>query len=68
MAESEIQKRTCRVCGESYDYPESRSLATRFHCERCVALPDDVQRVFEMMRRRIDRLTKEVDALKKQDG
>lgn len=65
MAEAETQKRMCRVCGESYDYPGHKSLATRFHCARCVTLPEDVVRVFEMMRRRIDRLTKEVDVLKK---
>ena len=65
MAESELQRRTCRTCGEAYTYPESKSLATRFQCEKCVKIPEDVQRVFEIMRRRMDRLTKEVEALKK---
>ena len=65
MAASEMQKRTCRVCGETYDYPGHASLATRFHCERCVSIPEEVQRVFETMRRRVERLTKEVSALKK---
>lgn len=65
MAETDSQKRPCRVCGETYEYPGHKSLATRFHCDKCVSLPEDVQRVFEMMRRRIDRLTKEVDVLKK---
>ena len=57
MAENENQRRTCRVCGEPYDYPGHKSRVTRFHCERCVDLSQDVQRVFEMMRRRIDRLS-----------
>ena len=65
MAESEVQKRTCRICGETYAYPEHRSIATRFHCEKCVKIPEDAQRVFEMMRRRMDRMAKELHALKK---
>jgi hypothetical protein len=65
MAEAtETQKRTCRVCGETYDYPGHKSLVTRFHCERCVGIPEDIQRLFEIYRRRIDRLGKELDALK----
>lgn len=63
MAENELQKRTCRTCGESYDYPGHKSIATRFQCERCVQIPEDVQRVLELMRRKIDRLTKEVQKL-----
>jgi len=68
MAESETQKRTCRVCGGTYDYPGHKSLVTRFHCERCVEIPESVQRVFEMMRRKIDRLSKEVERLSKSDS
>lgn len=64
MAETENQKRTCRACGETYDYPGHKSLVTRFHCEKCVNMPEEIQRVFELMRRKIDRLSKEVAQLK----
>jgi len=68
MAEGENQKRTCRVCGSSYEYPGHKSLVTRFHCERCVAIPEDIQRVFELMRRKVDRLTKDVERLTQKDA
>lgn len=68
MAERETQKRTCRVCGGTYEYPGHKSLVTRFHCERCVEIPEEVQRVFELMRRKIDRLSKEVERLSKSDS
>ena len=68
MSDSETTRRTCRACGESYAYPGHKSRATRFHCERCVLVPEEVRRAFEVMRRRIDRLSKEVEALReKQD-
>ena len=60
-----VGRRTCRACGESYDYPAYKSQATRFHCERCVQIPEETRRVFELMRRRMDRLLKEVEALEK---
>jgi len=65
MARTEkADRRSCRACGESYDYPAHKSQATRFHCERCVQIPEETRRTFELMRRRMDRLAKEVESLK----
>jgi hypothetical protein len=57
-------RRTCRACGESFEYPGHQSLATRTHCEHCVQLPEPVRRAFERLRRRVDRLAREVQKLK----
>ncbi len=62
----DIQRRTCRACGQSYDYPGHQSMATRTYCETCVELPEAARRNFERMRRRLDRLEKAVEALKDQ--
>ena len=67
MAESDNGRRSCRCCGESYDYPGVRSLATRTYCEHCVEIAPEARRAVERMRRRIDRLTKEVEKLKGSD-
>lgn len=56
-----MSKRTCRACGASYTYPVARSLATRFHCEKCAALPRDVRERFEAMHKRITRLEKQLE-------
>jgi hypothetical protein len=61
----ELQQRVCRVCQQTYDYPLPRSLATRFHCEVCVALPSQVRAVFERQNRRIKELTIQVDELRR---
>ena len=68
MSDSETGRRTCRACGEPYAYPGYKSQATRLHCEQCVKIPEETRRAFEQMRRRIDRLTKEVEALKREQG
>ena len=65
MADSETSRRTCRICGEGYEYPGYKSRATRAHCERCVGIPEESRRVFQLFRRRIDRLAKEVEGLKR---
>ena len=61
-------KRTCRVCGRSYSYPEPGSLATRTACESCVTIPADVRRALSTLRGRIDRMSKEIDRLKSGSG
>ena len=67
MTEMAVKMRACRVCGDRFTYPEHKSRATRSRCEKCVDIPDQVQRVFESMRRKIDRLSKEVAELKRAD-
>jgi hypothetical protein len=57
-------RRTCRACGISYEYPGHQSLATRSHCEHCAPLPEPVRRAFERLRRRLDRLQREVEQLR----
>ena len=64
MGAAKTGRRRCRACGESYDYPGHKSPATRSHCERCVQIPAESRRTFELMRRRLDRLAKELEALK----
>ena len=41
------QRRTCRACGQSYDYPGHQSMATRTYCENCIELPEPARRNFE---------------------
>ena len=64
MPDPKSDRRTCRACGDGYPYPEQKSLATRSYCEHCVQIPRETRRALERMRRRIDRLTKEVASLK----
>ncbi|MDP6779105.1 MAG: hypothetical protein QGI83_20285 [Candidatus Latescibacteria bacterium] len=64
MADEKSDPRTCRACGEGYPYPEHKGLATRSYCEHCVQIPKETRRALERMRRRVDRLTKEVATLK----
>ena len=54
-------RRVCRCCGESYAYATQGSRATRVHCERCVDIPADSRRVMEILRRRVDRLTRQLE-------
>lgn len=60
------QRRTCRACGQSYDYPGHQSMATRTYCENCIELPEPARRNFERMRRRLDRIEKPLAELKSQ--
>ena len=62
----DTQRRTCRACGQSYDYPGHQSMATRTYCEVCVELPEAARRNFERIRRRLDRLEKALAELKSQ--
>ncbi len=61
---NDLQRRTCRACGQNYDYPGHQSLATRTYCEHCVQIPEPSRRIFERMRRRLSRLEKTLDDLK----
>ena len=63
MPPSEKGGRRCRTCGESYEYPGHKSLATRSRCERCVRISPEIRRVLELMRRRLDRLVQSVETL-----
>lgn len=58
-------RRVCRTCGESYDYPGHNSLATRTMCERCIGIPEETRRVLSILRRRVEQLTKQVEKLRK---
>ncbi len=64
MNADEIQQRTCRVCGRTYQYPVPRSLATRFSCDKCVGLDPEVRTMFQHFNKRIQTLQKQVNALK----
>lgn len=57
------KKRVCRSCNESYEYPVSRSLATRFHCPACVELPAETRALFEKYNKRIKALTAQLGQL-----
>lgn len=61
-------RRVCRTCGEGYEYPGHDSVATRTVCERCAEIPAPVRRVLDIMRRRIDRISRQVEKLDKSSG
>ena len=60
----ELQRRICRVCQESYDYPVARAWQPRFHCEACSELPAGVRVSLEKQARRIKELTVLVEQLR----
>lgn len=45
--------RTCRACGEKFEYPVKGSDATRHHCADCVAIPADVRKILERLNTRM---------------
>ena len=61
--EDELQERVCRSCNQRYEYPVSRSLATRFYCAECMELPPAVRATFEQFNKRIKTLTSTVQKL-----
>lgn len=63
MPSDDKGRRRCRTCGESYDYPGHKSLATRSRCEQCEKIPVETRRILEIMRRRLERLSKTVEKL-----
>ena len=58
------RQKTCQVCGEAYVYPQPGSLATRFHCELCVALSAHDKKVLGRLAKRITSLEKTIEKLK----
>ena len=60
----ELDKHTCRACGDTYLYPKPGGAATRFYCEACAGVDPAVRRVLEGMNRRLTRLQAEVAALR----
>ena len=66
MNAEELQDRVCRCCDRAYRYPVKKSLATRFYCETCSQLSEDARSMFELFNKRIRKLSREVEALRKQ--
>jgi len=50
------RNRTCRACGQSFEYPLKGSAATRHHCEQCVEIPASYRRVVERLLIRVEAL------------
>lgn len=48
--------RTCRACGRQFEYPLKGNRATRFHCEDCVDVPEEIRKVSERLFTRIQKL------------
>ncbi len=65
MMADELQDRTCRCCGRSYQYPVLKSQATRFYCQACTELGDNVRAMFEHFNKRIKKLSKDLVRLQK---
>jgi hypothetical protein len=58
LPKPEIKTRICACCGQPYEYPTMKSQASRFHCDRCIALPADIRKVFEIMNKRLAKIEK----------
>ena len=65
MSADELQERTCRCCDRLYAYPVKKSLATRFYCETCSQLAEDVRALFETFNKRLRKLSSDVDKLRR---
>jgi hypothetical protein len=52
----ETRIRTCRACGKQFEYPIKGTRCTRFHCEDCVDVPEDIRKVSERLAVRIQKL------------
>jgi chaperonin cofactor prefoldin len=61
--DTEIRKRVCRGCNESYDYPVPRSPATRFYCDSCAELPAEVRAILEKYNKRIKAMAAQIEKL-----
>lgn len=55
--------RTCRACGQSFEYPLKGSNATRHHCEQCVEIPVAQRRVAERLLARVESLERALKQL-----
>ena len=64
----ELQKRVCRACNQTYEYPVYKSSATRFYCEGCMELSAEVRATFEQFNKRIKTLTATVAKLEQKLG
>lgn len=60
------RQRTCRACGKKFDYPVKGGVATRHHCEDCVALPPDTRKVLERLNGRVTQLERQLEAARRQ--
>ena len=64
-ADNELQQRVCRACSRGYAYPVLHSQATRFYCADCAALPPGVRDTFELINKRMKKLSATVEKLEK---
>ncbi|MGA2246096.1 MAG: hypothetical protein ABSH48_13940 [Verrucomicrobiota bacterium] len=56
------RQRTCRACGKKFDYPVKGSAATRHHCEDCVVVPPETQKILERLNSRLTQLERQLEA------
>ncbi|MCP4590143.1 MAG: hypothetical protein GY842_05325 [bacterium] len=61
MESEESQKRVCRCCNRTYDYPIKKSLATRFYCATCSQLDKDSRGLFEGFNKRLRKMGAELE-------
>ena len=55
--------RTCRACGKKFEYPVKGSAATRHHCDDCVAVPAETQKILERLNSRVTQLENQLRRL-----
>lgn len=58
--------RTCRACGNKFEYPVKGAEATRHHCPDCAAVLIETRRVLERLSARIARLEHTVRRLQEE--
>lgn len=61
-AASPRRQRICRACGKKFDYPVKGSVATRHHCEDCVAVPPETRKILERLNSRVTQLERQLEA------
>ena len=57
------RNRTCRTCGEPFEYPIKGNNATRHHCEQCVEIPAAYRRVVERLLVRVEALEEKLQRI-----
>jgi hypothetical protein len=57
------RNRTCRACGQPFEYPIKGSAATRHYCEQCVEIPAPYRRVVERLLVRVEVLEAKLQRL-----
>jgi hypothetical protein len=55
--------RTCRACGQKFEYPVKGSAATRHHCDDCVAVPAETRKILERLNSRVTQLENQLRRL-----